>query len=320
MTRWFLVSFALFSFAAISAPAFARPSLDEEDKMAHHIGIVLGGTRGIGRALAESLARYWGEEGIVYLTARRATDGDAVVAELASKGVRVRSLLFDLAEPDAPSRVADTLWGHHGGVDAVVQNGAYMPRACVAAAGDARPMIESNSHGTLRVLRSFLPILRENGRMVVVASSLGVLSKLPQALRARFDTTAADPDAINRAMDAYVAAVEDGTATDEGWPDWVNIPSKVGQVAVTRAFARWAKLSGSLPGGALINIANPGVTLTDATRGFMGTVFKPEDAQTPDKAAEPLLWLATLPAGTASPYGELVERRKVIPFGDAPIL
>ena len=99
-------------------------------------------------------------------------------------------------------------------------------------------MIGANSHGTLRVLRAFLPLLRPNGRMVVVASSLGVLGRLPEHLRARF---VGEPDAVNAAMDAYVEAVEAGTAEAEGWPAWVNIPSKVGQVAVTRAFARWAQ-------------------------------------------------------------------------------
>jgi NAD(P)-dependent dehydrogenase (short-subunit alcohol dehydrogenase family) len=194
-----------------------------------------------------------------------------------------------------------------------------MPRAGKSAQHDARPMIEANSHGTLRVLRSFVPFMRPSGRVVVVASSLGVLAKLPPELRKRFDTTAGDPDAINAAMDTYVEEVEAGTAARSGWPDWVNIPAKVGQVAVTRAFARWAKRSGALPEGVLVNAANPGVTLTDATRDFMGTVFKADEAQTPAKAAVPLLWLATLPTGTVAPYGELVERMRVIPFGDSPI-
>ena len=283
------------------------------------VGLVLGATRGIGHALVEALAKRWGEEGIVYLTARDDASGRSAVAALAAKGVRARHLLFDLAESEAASRVASFFRDHHGGLDVVVQNGAYMPRAGVPAVDDARPMIEANSHGTLRVLRSFLPVLREQGRMVVVASGLGVLGKLPPSLRARFRLVQDDPAAINRVMDDYVAAVEAGNAQAEGWPEWVNIPSKVGQVALVRAFARWARASDALPEGALINAANPGVTLTDATRDFMGTVFKPEEAQSPDQAAEAILWLATLPAGTTAPYGELVEHRRVLPFGDEPL-
>jgi NAD(P)-dependent dehydrogenase (short-subunit alcohol dehydrogenase family) len=178
-------------------------------------------------------------------------------------------------------------------------------------------MIEANSHGNLRVLRSFAPLMRPNERVFVVASSLGVLAKLPSELRKRLETTAGDPDAINAAVDAYVAEVEAGTAVRSGWPEWVNIPSKVGQVAVTRAFTRWAKRSGSLPEGVLVNAANPRVTLTDATRDFMGTVFKPDEAQTPEEAAAHPIMLATLPAGSVTPCGELVECMHVIPFGDS---
>jgi len=284
--------------------------------MMRKIAIVLGGTRGIGRALAASLATAWPAQGAVYLTARRQVDGEQTVQTLQAAGAGVDYLLFDLADPPAAARLAKTLRTRHGGVDIVVQNGAYMARAGVPAADDARPMIAANSHGTLRVLRAFLPILRENGRMIVVASSFGVLQSLPEHLRARFLTTRGDPDAINRAMDAYVAAVEAGKAADEGWPEWVNIASKVGQVAVTRAFARQAKQAGALPRGVLINAANPGLTLTDATRDFMGAVFARADAQTPAEAARDLHWLATLPDGTAEPFGELVGSRQVIPFGD----
>lgn len=280
------------------------------------IAIVLGATRGIGRALAKCLALRLASHGYVYITARNASDGEQTQRSLALEGVAVGYLVFDLSDPAAPSRVADQIAARHSGVDIVVQNGAYMPRAGVPAAEDARPMIAANSHGTLRVLRAFLPILRPHGRMIVVASSLGVLSNLPEALRHRLVTTNADPDAINKAMDDYVDSVEAGRAEGEGWPEWVNIPSKVGQVAVTRAFAKAVKQDGSLPRGALINIANPGVTLTDATRDFMGTVFRREHAQTPEAAAKHIADLALLASATAGPYGELVERGRVIAFGD----
>ena len=284
--------------------------------MNEKVGVILGGTRGIGRALVAALAQRWGASAHVYLTARHAADGARVVHELKQAGVAVAALPFDLADPQSPAALAAMIQARHGGVDVVVQNGAYMPRAGVSAAEDARPMIASNSHGTLRVLRAFLPLLRANGRMVVVASSLGVLAKLPDPLRTRFDTRKGDPDAINAVMDNYVDAVEAGVAAAEGWPDWVNIPSKVGQVAVTRAFAFQARAVGALPKGALINIANPGVTLTDATRDFMGTVFRAEDAQTPEVAAKGLLHLATLPDGTTEPFAELVEKGRIVPFGD----
>ena len=278
------------------------------------VGVVLGGTRGIGLALVEALARLWGDRGLVYLTARDESTGIEKVDAFKRQGLNVELLAFDLADPESPDTLAMLLEQRHGGLDVVVQDGAYMARADVSAEEDARPMIEANSHGTLRVLRSFAPLLRPNGRMLVVASGFGVLSSLPEELRAQFDTKLYSPEEINERMDAYVEAVESGCDQQAGWPAWVNIPSKVGQVAVTRAFARRQRTS--LAEGVLINAACPGVTLTDATRDYMGTVFRPEDAQTPQEAAAGLLRWLTLPAGSTEPYAELVQHGVVLPFGD----
>ncbi|MFI5012693.1 MAG: SDR family NAD(P)-dependent oxidoreductase [Hyphomicrobiales bacterium] len=284
--------------------------------MTDKVAVIAGATRGIGFALVRALALAWRPTDTIYLTARRPTDGEAAVAKLAVEGIGAGWLPFDLGDPASPSVLAATLRDRHGGVDVAVLNGAYMARAGVPASADARPMIEVNNHGTLRFLRAMAPVLNVNGRLVVVASGFGVLESLPETLRSLFDTTMRGPDAIDRAMDRYVAAVEAGTADAEGWPSWVNIPSKVGQVAVTRAFAREYALDRTARDGVLVNAACPGLTLTDATKSFMDTVFKGRPAQTPDEAAVDLLWLIDLPPGTKSPYAELVQHRRVLPFGD----
>jgi len=283
--------------------------------MTNKVAVIAGATRGIGRSLVRALAREWGPSGTVYLTARRPADGEAVVDALAAEGLSTRWLPFDLADQASPGALAATLRERHGRVDVAVLNGSYVPRAGAPAAEDARAMIAANSHGSLRFLRAMAPVMAANGRLVVVASALGRLANLSEALRPRFDTTQG-PDAINAAMDRYVAATEAGTAEADGWPAWVNIPSKVGQVAVTRAFARQYASDRTAPDGVLINAACPGLTLTDATRDLMDTVFKGRPAQTPDEAAVDLLWLVTLPPGTTTPYGELVQHRAVLAFGD----
>ncbi|MCC6718074.1 MAG: SDR family NAD(P)-dependent oxidoreductase [Acetobacteraceae bacterium] len=276
------------------------------------IAVVAGATRGIGAALVEQLARLWGDGGMVYLTARREADGAAQVARLAGQGVRVGWLPFDLADPASARHLAATLRGRHGGVDVAVLNGAFVPGNPPSDAAEAAQMIATNNHGTLRFLEAFGPLLRDHGRLVVVASGFGVLANLPPQLRARFDTRLNGPAAIDAAMDGYVAALAAGTAVAEGWPDWANIPSKVGQVAVTRAYAR----RHGTDRGVLINAACPGLTATDATRHLMDTVFKGREAQTPEQAARDLVWLCTLPPGMAQPHGELVRHRAVLPFGD----
>ncbi len=280
------------------------------------VTVIAGATRGIGLALVRRLAQSLAPADSLYFTARRSQDGAAVAEQLAADGLRAAWLPFDLADPGAPATLAATLAERHGRVDAAMLNGAYAPRDDVLAAVQARTMIGTNNHGSLRFLQALAPVLADQARLVVVASGFGRLASLPEPLRPRFDTTIHGPEAIAAAMDAYVAAVEAGTAEAEGWPAWVNIPSKVGQVAVTRAFARAYARDPARRPGVLINAACPGLTLTDATRDLMDTVFKGRTAQTPEQAAVDLAWLLTLPPGTAEPYGELVQHRKVLPFGD----
>ena len=59
--------------------------------------------------------------------------------------------------------------------------------------------------------------------------------------------------------------------------------------------------------GILINAACPGLIDTEASRPWFDDM---SSAATPDEAAKDVIWLATLPAGTTEPYGELVRHRK----------
>jgi carbonyl reductase 1 len=74
--------------------------------------------------------------------------------------------------------------------------------------------------------------------MFIVASDFGSLRNLPTHLHERFDTSSMSLDDVDRTMEAYVEAVESGRDSEEGWPEWINIPSKVDQVAAMKVFAR----------------------------------------------------------------------------------
>ena len=110
-----------------------------------------------------------------------------------------------------------------------------------------------------------------------------------------------------------MAAVETGRAAAQGWPAWINPPSKVGQVAAVQVWAR--ELAGEAPRrDILVNAACSGLVDTGASRPWFDDM---SGALSPDDAATDVLWLATLPAGTREPYGELVQHRKVLPFRPA---
>jgi carbonyl reductase 1 len=276
------------------------------------VAIVTGGNQGLGLALVRGLCSRLGDEGTVYLAARDRERGETAVRGLRTEGLSVRLELVDVRVTASVHACADTLAERHGGVDIVISNAAARIGRDVPNESQVRTFVDTNNGGTDRMIRAFGPLLNDGARFIVVASSFGTLASLDPRLHERFDVDRSSLSLadVAKVMDDYVDAVETGRAADEGWPDWINPPSKVGQVAAMRVMAREFAAEAARR-EILINAACPGLVDTDASRPWFDDM---SGASTPDEAAADVLWLATLPAGTRQPYGELVQYRKVLPF------
>src|SRR3982075_3105821 len=200
------------------------------------IALITGATRNLGFSLAEGLAQRLEPTDTVYLTGRDAARVAESVHRLSNASAEVRGDVLDVAEPDAVERFAELLAGRHGGVDMVFSN----HYARVQPDDDPRAVIdhyvEANNLGTTRVLRSFAPLLRNGGRLLVVASRAGSLRALAPALHPRFENLQSLDD-VDRAVCNWRDAVRSGRAPGQAWPAWINIPSKIGQVAAVRGVA-----------------------------------------------------------------------------------
>ena len=221
----------------------------------------------------------------------------------------MRPELLDVADSAAVAGFADPVGARHGGVDVGISNAAARLRPGAPAAKLVESLVATNNLGTTRMLRCFDPLLRPGGRILVVASDNGSLDALPTHLHERFDTDAMTLDDIDATILAWRDAVIEGRSAREGWPEWINIPSKVGQVAAVRVAARQRSARGEAD-GRLVAAVCPGLTDTEGARTWFGAI---RHAQTPTEAARAPLRLALDPLRPEL-NGELVQFGEVIPW------
>jgi NAD(P)-dependent dehydrogenase (short-subunit alcohol dehydrogenase family) len=270
------------------------------------VALVTGANQGLGFALAAGLAQRMARDDVVYLTGRDGERVAAAAAHIEGARAQVRTRVLDVRDEAAVHALA----GELGAVDIVFSNAAARLTPDTAWRELIGPFVDTNNLGTTHMLRAFSRILRPGGRLLIVASAFGSLRELPEQLRSRFDTDAMTLDDIDAVMRDWRNAVLEGRAGDQGWPDWINIPSKIGQVAAVRVLARERRAADEAD-GTLVAAVCPGLVDTDASRPWFDDMSK---AQSPRDAAESLLQLALEPDFDPRFYGELVQYAKVIPW------
>lgn len=282
-----------------------------EAMTAQRIALVTGANQGIGYALVEGLAARWRPEDLVLLTGR----DESRVAEAAERAAgapatvaRVESLRLDVTDADAVARAAAEVTRRYGGIDVVISNATARITPDLSQEEQADEFIDVANGGTHAMLRSFGPAVRPGGRLIVVASSLGTLGNLDERVRPLFEDLSLDE--VESLVESWRAAVHDGTAQDLGWPRWINVPSKVAQVAAVRAVAR-ERRAADLADGTLVAAVCPGLVDTPTSRPWFADFSQ---ARTPAQAAAVLLDFVLAEPVAPATYGELVRDGDVLPW------
>lgn len=271
------------------------------------IALVTGANQGLGRALVDGLAAGLQPRDSVILTGRDPERVREAAAQVATTGAQVEGRVLDVRDGDAIHALADEL----GEIDIVFSNATSRMSPSDDPATQVDAVVETNNLATTHLLRAFAPRLRPGGRLIIVASALGTLDKLDDRVRARFAAAAeADLAAVDDLVASWRESVLAGRAAEEGFGTWLNVPSKVAQVAAVRALAR-ERRAGDLEQGRLIAALCPGLIDTDASRPWFADM---SEAQTPARAAA---WPVELALGETFDhgfYGELVQFGRVVPW------
>ena len=128
--------------------------------------VVTGGTKGIGRAIAQTLAA----EGVhVAFCARNADEVAQTVKDFAGYGVKVSGQAVDVADGAALAAWVDGVAAGFGGIDIVVANVSALAIANDEAAWQRG--FEVDMMGTVRLVNAAMPYLEKSAKASIVAIS-----------------------------------------------------------------------------------------------------------------------------------------------------
>ena len=140
------------------------------------VAIVTGATSGIGRALAQDLAR---AGAIVVVTGPEATEAEEVAAGLVKEGLRASSRAVDVTDADAVRGCVEETAAAHGSLDYLFNN------AGVTVLGDAEEqtledwnmILDVNVRGVVHGVVAAYPLMvrQGSGHIVNVSSIVGLI-------------------------------------------------------------------------------------------------------------------------------------------------
>jgi 3-oxoacyl-[acyl-carrier protein] reductase len=164
--------------ASASASAAGADGFDWEHPQSGRFALVTGASRGIGRAIAQVLARD-GAHVIGLDVPALERELEETIGELGGS-----TLMLDITDDDAPKRIADHLLEQHGGVDVVVHNAGVTRDKTLGRMSDEQwdMVISINLSAQERINEELLArdAIRENGRIVCVSSMSGIAGNAGQ--------------------------------------------------------------------------------------------------------------------------------------------
>ena len=263
--------------------------------MRERVAIVTGANRGIGRAIAEGLAR---ADFRTVLVCRRREDGERAMEGIASRtgNHALEVMTADFSSLAQVRRLGDEIMARFPAIQVLVNNAALAKKQREESADGIELTLAVNHVAAFELTRLLLPALTRGApsRVVTVSS----------AAQRRREIVLDDLQTLRRPYSGVRVYGE----------------TKLMNVLFTRELAR--RTAGT---GVTATCCHPGVIGTDGLLNYLPALLRPlvaAFAGTPERGADTPVWLATSPVVQGETGGYYIRRRlaRANPVADDPEL
>lgn len=141
--------------------------------LAGKVALITGSTRGIGRAIAEELARAGAQ---VIVSSESVHDTAATAARFQAAGFQAHGIACDVTDKDALEALAQGTVAHFGGLDILVCNAGITGRAGDASVEDFDAVMAVNLRSQVALTQLALPhMVRRAAPSIILIASISAL-------------------------------------------------------------------------------------------------------------------------------------------------
>lgn len=202
--------------------------------------LISGANKGIGFELVQKLVR--DSSSVILLGCRDRQRGKDAWTRLGSPS-NVHLLQLDVTSRESIDAAVEEIRGKFGGrLDVLINNAAIGDDQISVSA--AKEMFATNYTGMKILTEEVFPLMRENGRIVNVASECGnvLLVQASKDLQAKYLSPTLTREQLEQLIEEFISAIESGALEESGYnprtPYLIYSATKAAVIALTRIEAR----------------------------------------------------------------------------------